>query len=101
MHIFYRSKKDHYKEEGIHILDKVIFPIALVSPIMTVPQVLEVWQNHQTAGLAVTTWIGFTFASIFWMLYGLTHKDKAIMISSFCVVILDVLIVAGIMIQKQ
>ncbi len=100
MFFYHKSKKDHYKEEGIHILDKVIFPIALVSPIMTVPQVLQVWQNHQTAGLSVTTWIGFAFASTFWTLYGIAHKDKAITISSAIVVGLDILIVIGILAQQ-
>ncbi|HKC14696.1 MAG TPA: SemiSWEET family transporter [Patescibacteria group bacterium] len=100
MHIFYKSKKDHYKEEGMHVLDKVIFPIALISPIMTVPQVLQVWQKHETAGLAITTWIGFAFASTFWTLYGLAHKDKAIVASSATVVVLDILIVLGILMQK-
>jgi len=98
--LYHKSKKDHYKEEGIHVLDKVIFPIALISPIMIVPQVIQVWQNHQTAGLAVTTWIGFAFSSTFWTLYGIAHKDKAIMISSIIVVFLDILIVVGILAQS-
>lgn len=85
----------------MHALDKIIFPIALVSPIMTVPQVLQVWQKHETAGLAVTTWIGFAFASAFWTLYGLAHKDKTITVSSATVVFLDILIVAGILLQSK
>lgn len=98
---FYKSKQHHYKEKSIHILDKIIFPIALVSPIMTVPQVLQVWEKHQTSGLSVTTWIGFTFAAVFWTLYGLTHHEKAISIPSFFVTILDLLIVIGILIQSK
>jgi len=97
---YHKSKKDHIKEKGMHALDKIIFPIALVSPIMTVPQVLQVWQDHKTAGLAITTWIGFAFASTFWTLYGVAHKDKAITYSSGIVVVLDILIVIGILAQQ-
>lgn len=82
-------------------MDKIIFPIAIISPIMIVPQVLQVWEKHQTSGLSVSTWVGFTFASVFWTLYGLTHHEKAITIPSFCVAILDVIIVIGILVQTK
>jgi uncharacterized protein with PQ loop repeat len=89
---FYRPKGKKEKK----ILDKLIYPIGLIAPIMTIPQVLEVWSN-KSGGVAVCTWAGYMFVSFFWILYGLHHKEKPIVLINFLMFVLDAFIVYGVL----
>lgn len=100
MHFFYNPHKFHLKEKGAHILDKVILPIAMISPLMTVPQVLQVWVDGKVEGVSVTTWSAYALGTLFWTLYGLAHKEKPIFYANFFLFIFDVVIVLGVLLHK-
>ena len=74
-----------------------MYVIPLLSPVMTVPQLMEVWQHHQKASISLTTWIAFTFLSVFWLFYGVIHKEKQIILVNFFNIFLDGAIVLGVL----
>lgn len=99
MHFFYNPHKAYLKEKGAHILDKVILPIAMISPLMTVPQLLEVLAG-KTEGVSILTWSAYALGTLFWTLYGLAHKEKPIFFANFFLFIFDIAIVLGVMFHK-
>ena len=60
------------------LLDRSILFIGLMGPIMTIPQLMNVWMDHQVKGLAVVSWIAYTIIGFFWVVYGVVHKEKPI-----------------------
>ncbi len=78
-----------------HMLDILIYPIAFLSPIMTIPQVVDVWVNKDK-GVSVTTWASYAIVSGFWLIYAIHHKEKPVAISSILLLILDSAIVLGV-----
>lgn len=97
MHFFYNPHKLHLKKDGGHLIDKIILPIAMISPLMTVPQLFEVWVNGTTQGVSVVTWSAYAVGTGFWTIYGLAHKEKPIFFANFFLFILDVAIVIGVL----
>ena len=100
MHFFYNPHKLNFKKGRGHLIDKVILPIAMISPLMTIPQVLQVWVDGKVEGVSVTTWSAYALGTLFWTLYGLAHKEKPIFFANFFLFILDIAIVLGVLSHK-
>lgn len=63
-------------------IDKIIYPVGLLGPIMTLPQLFEVWLHKSAGELSLITWGGWMILSFIWLVYGILHKDKPIIISN-------------------
>ncbi len=77
------------------ILDYVMYGVAIVQPAALIPQALDVLHGH-TAGASPVTWGLLGGVGVLWLLYGIVHNEKPIIISNLFSVILDFLIVYGI-----
>lgn len=77
-------------------LDKSMYVIALIPPIMTIPQLLTIWVQHKTVGISVLTWGSYAACSTLWFVYGLLHKDKPLTLTNFLLLLLQSAIVIGV-----
>ena len=63
------------------LLDKIIYYVAFLGPLITLPQVYKVFSSGDVSGISAVTFIGYTVVSCIWFVYGWAHKEKPIMIS--------------------
>ena len=105
MHHYHTRKRIHKKHESYpsknkwkRIMDKVILGVAVAGPIMTIPQLLKIWVEKNATGVSVISWAAYLVLSVFWLIYGVMHKEKPIIFSSVLWIILQILIVIGILI---
>ena len=96
--IYQKYEKYPNKNKLKRVFDKFMFAVALVGPIMGLPQLIKVWTEKNTEGLSSISWSAFFLLSLFWVIYGFLHKDKPIIISSIAWTIIHMLIVIGIII---
>lgn len=91
--------KKHTKSHGSFgkSFDKAMYGIALIAPVMTFPQVYDVWQHHQKANVSLATWSAYTLMSILWLTYGVVHKEKVLIMVNFLMMFLDGAIVVGVL----
>lgn len=89
-----------HKRDKNHPLDKLIYPISLFAPIVTIPQLIEVWQKRSVAGISLTTWGAYTFVSGIWFMYGMVHKEKPLILANFLLMVLDALVVIGVLLFR-
>lgn len=91
--------KTHRKphSNGGKIFDKAMYVISLIGPIMTFPQVYDVWSTHQKASVSLTTWGAYTAASALWITYGIVHKEKLLVFVNFLMLLLDSAVVIGLL----
>lgn len=78
-------------------LDRLIYVVAFVGPLMTIPQVLKIWMEKTAAGVSLLAWSTYAVTSVVWLLYGLAHKEKPILYSSIFWILLSGLIILGIL----
>ena len=58
---------------------KIIWIVSIINPLMTLPQLIQLWATHQTAGLSLT-FLGILFlVQAGFSLHGLFTRDKFIM----------------------
>ena len=88
--VFSHSKKFWKKR-----MDKIIYPIGIFGPIMTLPQLTKIWIHKNAAGISAISWIAYTICAVFWLMYGIIHKEKPIIFTYSIWIFLDVIIVFG------
>lgn len=78
------------------ILDKIVLVIAFLAPLVEIPQLAEIYMNRAAQNVSIITWGLFVVFGIPWLLYGIVHKEKPIIILYSLWIIIDSLIVVGI-----
>lgn len=99
-HYFPHSHKKNKSSKQNHMLDILIYPVALVSPIMTIPQLTQIWVHGNAAGISLATWSSYAIVSGFWFIYGLHHKEKPVIISGLFLFVLQSAIVLGVLLYR-
>lgn len=80
-------------------LEQALRILAVVTMVMTVPQVIAVWTQPNAGGFALVSWVTYLVSSIAWLAYGVHQKDALICLTNAGWVVLDVAIVAGLLLR--
>lgn len=103
MYHFHRRKRIHKKLEKypsknkwINLIDKLIYVVIATGIIITIPQVCKIWIEKNASGVSFVSWSGYLILSLFWLTYGLVHKEKPIIISNTLWIFLYILIISGV-----
>lgn len=103
IHHVHKRKRVHelnqpypHPDKWMSTLDSLVFAVALFSVIMTVPQVLEIWGSKSAGNVSLMSWCAYNIASVFWVVYGIAHKEKVIIAVYSLYALLDALVVIGI-----
>ena len=76
-------------------IDYFIYFIAAIGPLMTIPQIVQVFSQKSAAGISLWAWGTYVFTAAFWLIYGLVHKDKPLIYSSIAWIVANGLVVVG------
>ncbi len=105
LHHFHKRKRVHQKLEKYphpnkwkRLMDRLIYVVAFVSPVMTIPQIYAIWIMQNASGVSIASWLTYTISAIFWLIYALMHKEKPLIFSSALWVFMDVAVVVGVLI---
>lgn len=82
------------------LLDRLIYVIGILTIVMTVPQIARIWIGKTAIGVSPISWVFYLTASAFWMVYGIAHKSKPIIISYVGSIIVNAFVVIGIFIYQ-
>jgi len=102
LHHFHIRKRIHQKHETYphpnefkRFMDRAIYIIGIIGPIMTIPQLMKIWVEKNASGVSAISWGAYLFTAIFWLIYGIQHKEKPIIFTYGIWIILEALIVVG------
>ena len=76
-------------------IDHAIYVVGLIGPIMTIPQLTKIWVEKNASGVSAISWSAYIVVAIFWILYGIAHKEKPLIVISSIWIVLEVFIVVG------
>jgi uncharacterized protein with PQ loop repeat len=62
-------------------LDRALLVIAVIGPLVTIPQIIQVFQTNDSSNISPITWGSYMFFNLFWLAYGIVHKEKPIIIT--------------------
>ena len=102
VHHLHKRKRIYQKHEPYphpnrvkRVVDGFAMLMGVVGPAFTVPQLVKIWSEQNAAGVSAASWIGYTFIAVFWLAYGIIHREPPLILTYSIVLILNILVVAG------
>lgn len=95
-HEFYETHA--VKSMGKKVLDDMIMVIAIFGPLANVSQIIKIFSARDAGGLSGFSWALYATFNVVWIIYGIVHKEKPILISSVLWLITQLIVLAGIII---
>lgn len=92
MHKIGISKK--YSHSQI-IADRLVYVGGFLGILLTIPQITTIWIEKTASGVSAISWSAYLLVAIFWIYYGIVHKERPIIITNIIWIFLDMLIIIG------
>ena len=93
--VYQKLEKYPHTDKWKRFLDKSIYFIGAVGPIMTLPQLMKIWVEKNASGVSAISWIAYLITAIFWLSYGIVHKEKPIIFTYSVWIVFDIFVVIG------
>jgi len=93
------SKKGIQSKTMQGFLDKFIYFASITAVAANIPQLLQIWVNHNSSGVSFLSWATFFISSLFWVFYGYVHKSFPLIVLNASVAFVQLFIVVGILIK--
>ncbi len=81
-------------------LDKSIYVIGVLGPLFGSIQAYKIFSQKSAEAVSMSMFAFSAFADIWWLLYGVAHKDIPIVVVNTLWLIVNLLVVAGILIYS-
>lgn len=86
------------KSKHTKLVDRATFIVAILEPLVTVPQVITIFADKTAAGVSLATWFGYEILTLVWLWYGFVHKDRIILLyQGLFLIVQSGVIVGGLM----
>ena len=69
--------------------------VGIVAPFSTLPQIAKIFALHNAAGVSLITWSAYALFDLPWILYGMAHRSRPIVISYCLWAVTNLLVVGG------
>jgi uncharacterized protein with PQ loop repeat len=96
--LYKNLEKYPHPDKFKRVFDKFIYVVAFITPIANIPQLFNIWYLRDGSGVSVLSWASFTCISVIWLIYGIIHKEKPIIIMNSLLIFAQGLITIGALI---
>jgi len=87
--------------KAIRLLDRMAYLMGAITVLVNIPQLIAVWASPDAQGVSMISWTGFFLGSCFWVIYGLLHKERPIIVMNVSLMIVQGFIVIGIFTRQN
>lgn len=93
-HIGKKKKFGFQKKYDTTLFDKFMYVVSFVGPVMTIPQIYDLWVT-KSAVVNPLTWASYLTVGFVWLFYGIVHKEKIIIFSNMVGIVTTGLVFVG------
>ncbi len=77
-------------------INKLVYFTGFLGPIITIPQVIQIWVHKNTQGVSTIMWFGYLIVATTWFLYGFVNKQKPLILIYITWILIDITILVGL-----
>ena len=92
-----QGRKKQRKSRYLAFLDKLTFVVGVIGPFTVLPQTYTIFSTKSAAGVSLATWSLIFIVTFPWILYGLAHKEKSIIVSFILWEVVNLSVVIGVL----
>ena len=89
--------KQKSKSQADSQLARLVLLVAIVEPLMTLPQIIQIYVSHNT-GSSIATWVMYLVSSAIWLVYGIKTRNVPIIVTDIFWVAVEALVVIGLVV---
>src|SRR4051794_12037344 len=92
-----RKKRNEsgYSPLSVRFINGAAATAGIIGPLMTMPQLLKIYVDHNASGISVISWFAWMVLDIPFVIYGIVHKDKVIIMTYTAWFFLNLLVAVG------
>ena len=75
----------------------LVYFFAVAEPLMTFPQVLEIWVGKNAEGVSLLSWGFYMVAAVVFLAYNIRTKNRPLIIMYILWLLMEIMIVAGVL----
>ena len=94
----HKKRRKVPSERFVKNLDKVCLLFSVLMPATTIPQIIKIYSTQDVSGLSLSMWILYTIGVIPFLIYGIVHKEKPLILLNILWIIAQLIIIFGILI---
>ncbi|MBX4192055.1 hypothetical protein KW798_01040 [Candidatus Parcubacteria bacterium] len=100
-HFSFRKRTKEYLEPypsrkfWIRLLDQICILAGIVGMIMTIPQLSNIFIDHNAAGVSALSWGSYAALDLPWILYAFVHREPPLLITYTLWLFLNILVCVG------
>lgn len=76
-------------------LERLLPLLSVGTMLMTVPQVLTIWLQHNAGGVSLLSWGTYLIGACLWFAHGWQKRDRTIYLACIGWIVLDAAVVVG------
>jgi uncharacterized protein with PQ loop repeat len=84
------------KKRRLSYFDKMVLLASFLYPLSGIPQAIEVFSGQQE-GVSLLSWLGFLLFSALFLVYGLAHRVRPMVVTNILWLFIDGVIVIGLL----
>lgn len=81
-------------------IEKLALVAALLQPLITIPQIIQIYTNQSAQDVSLLTWIGYLIFGLIFLVYGYIFKLRPIFYGQIIWVTVQTITVVGILIYE-
>lgn len=94
-HVLDQKKHDLvHSKKFTKLIDKMVMVVGIISPLTALPQIYQIVETGSAEGVSSWTWGLWIIIAIFWLLYGIAHKAKPIIINNALWIFFEIVILS-------
>lgn len=80
------------------IVDKLVYAVGIMVPGVTFIQAWKIWSEKNGDGISLIAWGGYIIGNVIWILYGMIHKERPIILMYILLILTNTAVVIGALI---
>jgi len=84
----------------VQLLDRVVLICGIAGPLLAIPQILRIYLGQNAVGVSPISWGLFATFDVPWVLYGIVHKEKPIVVTYTLWFIMNLFVLIGALIYS-
>jgi uncharacterized protein with PQ loop repeat len=92
--------KKQIAPSGTPLIDTLVNIAAVVHPLTALPQLITIYSSHVVTGISLWTWVGFLLIGLVFLIYGVVHHIKPIILTQILWFVVDLLVIIGIVLYQ-
>ncbi|MEI6228833.1 MAG: hypothetical protein WCP11_02315 [Candidatus Saccharibacteria bacterium] len=87
--------KHKHRHQKSFFINKFIVVVAVIEPLITLPQAYIIFHNQDASDISLLSWIGYDLMTIIWVWYAWVNKEKVVFIYQALFFITNTLVIIG------